>query len=121
MGRKKYIILSCVCLFCIGVISGVFNGTHSIMASTPEGEVSGGEQPASVYYDEHWRAIQAYVATETGYNMINPASKLDTPLTGIIATQAISINGENVDVAYVSLQPDMVITKWEVHGHIHFE
>jgi len=122
MRRKKYLILSCVCLFCVGIILGIFSGKYKLMASSPESETSGGEQPASVYYDEHWQAIEAYVATQNGYSQINPAGKSDTPVTGVIETETIAINdGDDVDIAYVLLQPDMVITKWKVHGHIHFE
>ncbi|MBU1147176.1 MAG: hypothetical protein KKD11_02390 [Candidatus Omnitrophica bacterium] len=100
-----------VALFVLGGLLGIFS--NNLQASPPEGEVSGGEQPASVYYDEHWKATESYVATTSGYVSFDPSSLMDTSVTGEIK--------DGVDGPYCSLQPDMVITKWKVHGHIHFE
>lgn len=110
--RKSLFLAASIVLFVLGGLLGIFS--NNLQASTPVGEVSDGEQPASVYYDEHWRATESYVATEGGYASFDPSSHMDTPVTGKIETPAV---GD----PYCSLQPDMVITKWKVHGHIHFE
>ncbi len=109
--RKSLFLAAAIVLFVLGGLLGVFS--NNLQASSPEGEVSDGEDPASVYYDEHWKATESYVATNNGYASFDPSSRMDTPITGQIKNDG---SGD-----YCSLQPDMVITKWKVHGHIHFE
>ena len=110
--HKSLFLAASIALFVLGGLLGIFS--NNLQASPPEGEVSGGEQPASVYYDEHWRATESYVATKNGYLSFDPSSHMDTPVTGEIVTTT-------ADGPYCILQPDMVTTKWKVHGHIHFE
>lgn len=122
MKKKKIISVTIgIIIFCLGCLCGVFYFTREAKASDPEGEVSGGEPNASVTYDEHWRAVTAYVATENGYSEIDPSTKVDSDISGKIDSVSIATPGGPVNVPYVSLEPDMVITKWKVHGHIHFE
>ncbi|MDP8229801.1 MAG: hypothetical protein P9L93_01710 [Candidatus Gorgyraea atricola] len=109
--HKSLFLAASIALFVLGGVLGIFS--NNLQASPPEGEVSGGEQPASVYYDEHWKATQSYVATKNGYASFDPSSRMDTPVTGEIE--------RTPEGPYCILQPDMVITKWKVHGHIHFE
>jgi len=109
--RKSLFLAAAIVLFVLGGLLGVFS--NNLEASSPEGEVSDGEDPASVYYDEHWKATESYVATNNGYASFDPSSRMDTPITCHIKNDG---SGD-----YCSLQPDMVITKWKVHGHIHFE
>lgn len=100
-------------LFVLGLIGGLFFGLNKLRASNPEGEISGGEQPASVYYDEFWQAVQALVSTETGYQNFNPTSHNNTSTAAKI---------EDTSGGWlVRVSPKMVVTKWKVHGHIHFE
>jgi len=94
--RKNKIYLL---LFILGLGLGIFFGLNKVKASSPEPpEVSGGEQPASVYYDEYWQATSAIINTDTGYQ----------EFTGF--------KGPTTATA----RPKMVVTTWNVHGHIHF-
>jgi hypothetical protein len=111
MAKKK--LYSIVLM--IGLGAGIVFGLHKARASTPEGENSGGEQPASVYYDEFWQASKAVVTLNNGYKEMNPANHSPS---GVAA-------GWNTDpatgVSQVRVLPKMVVTQWTVHGHIHFE
>lgn len=98
MKRKLIYIL----LFVYGVTGGVFFNLSRVRASSPVGETSGGESPASVYYDEHWKAENAMVTRNSD---------------GTLAWSVF--NNFNNDTS-PSKKPKMVVTKWVVHGHIHF-
>ncbi|MDD2703227.1 MAG: hypothetical protein PHC33_04405 [Candidatus Omnitrophica bacterium] len=100
-------------LFLIGIGAGVIFGLHKARASSPEGETSGGEQPASVYYDEFWQATGAAVSSNGGYVNVDPSGHAET------AVAAAWTTADNV--SQVNLLPKMVVTQWTVHGHIHFE
>ncbi len=109
MGKnKKYIFF-----LILGVTSGVFFGLTKAKATSPAGEISAGEQPASVYYDEFWQATDAVVSTGAGYRTFNPAGHLPAPQAPQIAAELIDGN--------VTIMPKLVVRKWTVHGHIHFE
>ncbi len=105
----------------LGFYIGIFLPIENLGASIPEGEVSGGEQPASVYYDEHWKATEAYVSTESGYKSMDPSAGMDSVICGKISVFPIATSFGPADVPQTTLEPDMVMTKWNVHGHIHFE
>ncbi len=109
MSKNKIYFL----LFVLGLGLGIFFGLRSVRASSPEGETSGGEQPASVYYDEFWQATQAVVSTGSGYANFEPSTHNNTPKAGEIV--------DTPDGKAVNLFPKMVVTRWNVHGHIHFE
>ena len=94
--RKNKIYLL---MFILGLGLGIFFGLNKVKASSPVNEPSGGETTASVYYDEYWQATRAIINTDTGYQ----------EFTGF--------NGSTTATA----RPKMVVTKWKVHGHIHFE
>jgi hypothetical protein len=94
----------------IGVTAGVSFGLIRARASSPEGELSGGEQPASVYYDETWNATDALVSTSAGYKSFDPSVHSQTP------TAAEFDSNDKI-----SLFPKFVVKGWTVHGHIHFE
>ncbi|MFA5363121.1 MAG: hypothetical protein WC335_07795 [Candidatus Omnitrophota bacterium] len=106
--KKAYIIL-----LMIGIGAGILFGLHKARASSPENETSGGEQPASVYYDEFWQATEAVVSSNNGYTSMNPSGHAET----VVAAAWTTTN----NVSQVSLLPKMVVTQWTVHGHIHFE
>jgi hypothetical protein len=110
MEKKKV----CIVLFLIGIGAGVVFGLHKARASSPEGEGSGGEQPASVYYDEFWQASDAVVSSNTGYTPMNPANHAES---GVAAAWDTGADG----ISRVRILPKMVVTQWTVHGHIHFE
>ena len=118
--RNLLFLFLSMTLFFSGVILGLFSFTGNLRASSPEGETSAGEG-ASVFYDEHWRAVGAYAATETGYAFLNPSTGAASPVAGKIELISISTAGGVVTVPHTTLEPDMVITKWKVHGHVHFE
>lgn len=106
--RKVYFLL-----FILGLGAGVFFALNNARASNPQGEVSGGEQPASVYYDESWKASDALVSKDGGYQAVDISSRQDTPKAGQL---------EKVGDAWsVKVFPKMIVTKWKVHGHIHFQ
>ena len=107
--KKMYIAV-----LMIGLGLGIVFGLHKARAFSPEGEVSGGEQPASVSYDEFWQANEAVVSSDTGYVSMNPANRAET---GIAAGFNAGADGS----VQVRTLPKMVVTQWTVHGHIHFE
>ena len=120
--KSKFIFLIwCGILLTAGVTAGIFYSAADLEASSPEGEISGGEQPASVYYDEHWQAVESYIATKSGYESFDPSTRNNTDITGEIGLATFTTMAGEVDVPYTILEPDMVVTKWKVHGHIHFE
>ncbi|MDD5668410.1 MAG: hypothetical protein PHE58_00040 [Candidatus Omnitrophica bacterium] len=98
----------------IGLLAGVSFGLNKAKASSPEGETSAGEANASVNYDEYWQASQSVVSTTSGYQTFNPLNHGNTPTSATIASV-------EAGKWAVTLQPKMVVTKWKVHGHIHFE
>ncbi len=100
MKRKLIYIL----LFAYGVTGGVFFSLSRARANTPVGETSGGESPASVYYDEHWKAANAIV----------------TDNSGVGGALRWSVFNNFTNNTPNSAKPKMVVTRWEVHGHIHF-
>jgi hypothetical protein len=111
--RKNKIYLL---LFILGLGIGIFSGLSKARASSPEGQTSGGEQPASVYFDEFWQATGAIVSTVSGYQGFDPSRRANTPVAGRLE----KLN--NPSRGWVArLFPKMVVTKWKVHGHIHFE
>jgi len=97
----------------LGLGMGILWGLGRAKASSPEGESSGGEQPASVWYDEFWQATQAVVSTENGYRNFNPSTHNNTDT-------AAKFEDASKDQRRAGLLPKMVVTKWKVHGHIHF-
>ncbi|PIV39089.1 MAG: hypothetical protein COS29_04505 [Candidatus Omnitrophica bacterium CG02_land_8_20_14_3_00__42_8] len=121
MKRRAFFLIICVIFFCLGAVLGVFSIRDELRASSPVGEISMGEQPASVYYEEHWQAVGSYLATEEGYQFFDPSTHGDTPVTGKIQLMPMTAGGIPINVPYTILEPDMVISKWKVHGHIHFE
>ena len=123
MKRRAFFLIICVIFFCLGAVLGVFSIRDELRASSPAGEISMGEQPASVYYEEHWQAVGSYIATEKGYQFFDPSTHGNTPVTGKIQSVPMMVGGQGIpiNVLYTILHPDMVISKWKVHGHIHFE
>jgi len=111
-------------VFVVGSCVGLFFGLHKAKAITPEGEGSGGEQPSSVVYDEKWKATETLVSTASGYQYFYPyGSSPAYPLP------AQPVNRQTVEAGklestsggwLVRIYPKLVVTKWSVHGHIHF-
>jgi len=100
MSKKKIYFF----LFILGLSLGIFWGINKVRASSPEGETSGGEQPASVYYDEYWQATRALVYIEDGMTQgFEEFTDFNEPTPTTTTTKH-----------------KMVVTKWKVHGHIHF-
>ncbi len=118
-GRRLFLAVS-VILFLFGGILGIFYSSNKLLASSPQDKTSGGK-PASVFYDEHWQAIGAYVATKRGYAFLNPSTGHSSPVAGKIEYTPVATPSGVVNVPRATLEPDMVITKWKVHGHVHFE
>ena len=106
MARNKLYLLFLI----IGVTAGVAFGLIKARASSSEGETSGGEQPASVYYDETWNATDALVSSSLGYKTFDPSAHNPTQTAA-----EFDSDGK------VSVFPKFVVKEWTVHGHIHFE
>ena len=105
MAKNKLLFL----LLLVGLFTGVSFGLIKAKASNPnDDDVRAGEQPASVYYDEKWTAI----GTTSG----NGAWGTFIPK---VASSPVTVTMAPID--YVKNFPKMVVTKWKVHGHIHFE
>lgn len=121
MSKKKIYFL----FFVLGIGIGIFFTLNKAKASNPQGEPSGGEVTASVYYDESWKATETVVSTENGYQYFYPyGNPPEYPLPAQPLTQQTPIAGklENTAAGWiVRLFPKMVVTKWKVHGHIHYE
>ncbi|MEW6008076.1 MAG: hypothetical protein AB1629_00360 [Candidatus Omnitrophota bacterium] len=124
--KKKTVILGiCIGLsLSLGIIAGFLYMAARLEASDPIGEVSAGESPASVYYDEHWQAIEAYYWSEPDkeFKSFNPDTSAQAP------EQSVKLYEENssyapgtVKLPVIRGQAIMKVTKWRVHGHIHFE
>lgn len=113
---KKIGIIAGMLVFIAGIFLGALFNIHRLEASDPGGEVSGGEQAASTFWHEHWQATEGYVSSETGYEKIGisltPTSK--SPVVSGKMVKKIS------QPAQVTIYPNMMVTKWKVHGHIHF-
>lgn len=109
MRAKKFYLF----LFIAGLGTGIFLALNSARASNPQGEVSSGEQPASVYYDEYWKATEALVSRDGGLQTVDISNRQDTPRAAEL---------EKVGDAWsVKVFPKMLVTKWKAHGHIHFQ
>ncbi|MFH0913133.1 MAG: hypothetical protein V1884_02490 [Candidatus Omnitrophota bacterium] len=111
-------------LFVIGLCAGLFFALNKARALTPEGESSQGESPSSVAYDESWKATQTLVSTSSGYQYFYPyGSSPAYPLPALPTSQQTPTAGqlENTNGGWVEgIFPKLVVTKWSVHGHIHF-
>lgn len=113
-----------IALFIIGLAAGLFFRLNKAKASTAQGETSKGEQPASTVYEESWKATEALVSAAGGYRYFYPyGSTPDYPLPSrpphVQTPEAGKM--ENTDGGWlVQIYPKMVVTKWSVHGHIHF-
>lgn len=101
-----------VLLFILGLTAGIFFGLQKAKASSPEGEAStlGG---LTYYYDEFWQATQALVSRAGGFGYQNISNTVGDSTSGSAAV----LNKTNNTVERF---PKMVVTKWKVHGHIHF-
>jgi len=98
MKRKLIYILLFVC----GVTGGVFFSLNRAGATSPVGETSKGMSP-TVIYDEIWSADSA-IATRS---------------VGAIEQWTVFTNFPS-NPTPPSKKPKMVVTRWVVHGHIHF-
>lgn len=126
--RKVYYFL----LFILGLSIGVFFGLNKVMASTP-GSLS--TEPASVFYDEIWKATETVVSTPAGYKYFYPygnppayptALLPGTPPTNTQTSVAAGNAPNGVLTTGVApftqpIFPKMIVTKWKILGHIHFE
>ena len=108
MGRKSKFYL----LFVLGLGAGILFAISKVKASSPEGEAATG--PITMYYDEHWQATNSIVSSAAGYVAFNPSGHADTGT-------AASLDNATGNGWIVRIFPKMVVTKWRVRGHIHFE
>ncbi|MFA5161567.1 MAG: hypothetical protein WC421_04920 [Elusimicrobiales bacterium] len=102
--RMFYVLLAA-----LGLMAGLFVASRRAQASDPT-EKSGGESKASVVWDDKWTAIGAYVSADGKYVEFLK----DTGLSGDTAVAA------KIESGHVSLCPKMIVTRWRVHGHMHF-
>ena len=99
---KKGLIF--ILLLVFGIVGGIFFGISKARATSPVGEISAGESTPSVTYDEYWRAASALTTINAGAG-------------GTVKWATFSNFPNDTNP---SEQPKMVVTKWIVHGHIHF-
>jgi len=119
--KDKTIILGVSLGLCLalGVAVGFLAMTKNVGASDPRGEISGGEIIPSVYYDEHWQAIRAcfWDNTTDDFTCFDPSP--------VAVTQApqISVHTDitGAPPAVITGNPIMKVTRWQVHGHLHFQ
>ena len=121
MKKNKIYIL----FLLLGLGWGVFVGLNKVRASSPVNESSAGEQTAGVAYDESWKATEALVSSSSGYRYFYPyGSSPAYPLPANPVNQQTATAGKLVydnDFGWkILVYPKMVVTKWRVHGHIHF-
>jgi hypothetical protein len=105
--RRYYILI-----FVLGLTMGVVFVFSQARANPSKGEISGGEVTASVVYDETWQAISALVSSATGFVAYDPTGSTRTGVAAKFSSSGAS--------ATVEIAPKMLVTKWRVHGHIHF-
>lgn len=110
--KIKKIVYFSILLFLTGIIFGnAFFSLRRANASAP----STSQGTSQIFYDESWTADEVYVT-----EVVN-----DTDLfyrrRGLANLPAIS--GAVISTANGSyaLQPNMVVKRWKVHGHIHFQ
>ena len=118
MDRQRWVWIAVLLL--TAAAAGLVAGVVSVMATGPAGEESPrgrAEYPASVYYDEHWAAAGALVTSansSTGFQAVDPSK-------GAASETAALIRKDGDGKWGTAVQPRMVVTRWRVHGHIHFQ
>jgi hypothetical protein len=111
---------------------GVMAGRHQAAATTPLGEssnVSGAEQPASTWFDEYWQADKVVVSWgqfNAGHGHHHWGAGWSYGLTNVTDFSKLPrISGQlmvnNDRIWTVTLMPQMRVTRWAVHGHMHLQ
>jgi len=95
--------------FILGAGIGIWK-SHPTRASSPEGETIGITNYL-ICWDEEWQAIEAYHSSKTGYKAFDPSKGQKTAISG-----SIDATG-----GYVETYPEIFVTKWRIHGHLHYE
>jgi len=108
MTRKNKIYF----LFVLGLSLGILFAINKVKASSPESDAS--SYPISMYYDEYWQATNSIVSSANGFVELNPSSRGPTGT-------AASLDNATTYGWVVRVFPKMVVTRWRVRGHIHFE
>jgi len=111
---KRKLILIGMLVFILGLSFGILSGVRRLEASSAQGENSLGEDPPSVVWHEYWKATEGYVSSKSGYQKINISPD------GSSSVVSGKIEKRFNQDAEVEVYPDMVVKKWEIHGHIHF-
>ncbi|GEM_PF-2321400 len=108
MKNRKWIFAG-ISLFILGAGIGLWSSRQS-RASSPEGEIVG-ITDYLIAWDEEWQAIEAYHSSQTGYRAFDPSQGTKTAVSGSI----------NAAGGYVETYPEIFVTKWRIHGHLHYE
>lgn len=116
--KRKILLIFAAGIFVVGITLGILLGAlPGLEASSPEGEVSRGERTASVVWHEHWQGREAYVSSLTGYQKVG----ITLQSGSTVAVDSGRIEQDSATgIWQVSVYPDMVVSRWQVHGHIHF-
>lgn len=103
-------------LFGLGLSAGILFAIGKAKASVPAPNTP--VPLPSMYYDEHWWADGAVVSSAAGFVGFDHVRPAEHDPTGIAAT--IEDAGDPAD-KIIRVFPKMVVTRWQVHGHIHME
>lgn len=106
--KNKWIFVA-IGVFILGAGIGFWRGQPS-RASSPEGEIVG-ITDALITWDEEWQAVEAHYSTKSGYASFDPSAGQQTAVSGSI----------NAAGGYVETYPEIFVTKWRIHGHLHYE
>lgn len=111
-----------IAIFILGIAAGIIFGINKVGADTPvktDTTVAPGAK-----YDEYWKASEALVSDYGGYKKFEFYDSITYPLPADPDNKNTETAGELEQDSKgnwtVKLFPKMVVTKWKVHGHIHF-
>ena len=123
MGKKKIYVL----FLTLGICGGLFWGLRGAKADAPPSNIAIAPA-ATAFYDERWRAEQAVVSQSAvvspppgpGYISVPiDLSAADPTIPDVANYKVTTLEGKTI--RQVERAPKMVITRWRVTGHIHFE
>ena len=115
--KKKFFIVGFLC-FMLGIVLNLWH-EKSIQANQPGLWVPITTHPISMVFDEDWTAVQAYVSGPNGYDLINPSLASSSPTQKAASVTEETVAGEQV--AVIETYPEMIVTRWEIKGHIHYQ
>ncbi|MFA5161566.1 MAG: hypothetical protein WC421_04915 [Elusimicrobiales bacterium] len=95
----------CLLMLAAGLAAGLLAG-----AARAEDPALMSDGDIRAIWDEHWTALEAYASS-----VADGVQKLDMSSGTPATKEAAKITGSSV-----SVHPRMIVTRWKIHGHIHF-